>query len=577
MKLMKESQTNLKIVEDGVTKGVQEVKRKTEEIGKQTAPEKEGEQEKEKTNTLNPNPYLKMKEKRKWDRLSASKKNKYYRKANRYNGKTVLQKKSSVLNVNGEKKNSANNSSMLHSSGVGNGVQAGKIGKKEISVASKEGTLKTIETGVKQGAKQGVKVATEAGAGVATGVATGGVSVVAGASLKVANKFKESLQQKAATQSAHLNEMQKKANEQIEKGMEKKGFGGAVQVALGVLLAGVGSILSSIVSFTGILMGSLISLILVGVLVLIITITIGTAQLSSGTQNGMARVAKEELANADKNVGGSKYKDWYGMNADWCAIFVSWCANECGYIEEKIVPKSASVAGYRSWYQGKNLYKTKESEYHPKAGDLIVFENGMSHIGIVVGYDAESDRVETIEGNSGNSSSSPYHASSHVTHNYYPRSYSAISGYCTPEYPEEDSIEIPEPYGTVYTYMGWQTITSPSSNQYKLREEAGMNFDADGFAKIGERYVIACTTKFGKVGDYIDWELENGEVIRSVVGDIKNQSDSGANEYGHQEGRGVVEFVVDKYSWYGTSKHPKQFHPEWDSRVVRAIRSGSYW
>ena len=49
----------------------------------------------------------------------------------------------------------------------------------------------------------------------------------------------------------------------------------------------------------------------------------------------------------------------------------------------------------------------------------------------------------------------------------------------------------------VYTYMGWSLITAPDSLQYKLRADAGENYDAEGFAIIEGRYVIACTEAFG--------------------------------------------------------------------------------
>ena len=118
-------------------------------------------------------------------------------------------------------------------------------------------------------------------------------------------------------------------------------------------------------------------------------------------------------------------------------------------------------------------------------------------------------------------------------------------------------IKIPEEYGDLYTYMGWQMITSKSSNQYKLRESAGMNFDAEGYGKINGRYVIATTTKMGNVGDFVDVELADGTVLNAIIGDIKNSKESGVNEYGHNNGRSVVEFVVDKSSWYGKKDNPK--------------------
>ena len=55
-------------------------------------------------------------------------------------------------------------------------------------------------------------------------------------------------------------------------------------------------------------------------------------------------VAQQEYANREENRGGYKYKNWYGMNADWCAMFVSWCADQCGYIRSReVIPKPLAV------------------------------------------------------------------------------------------------------------------------------------------------------------------------------------------------------------------------------------------
>ena len=135
---------------------------------------------------------------------------------------------------------------------------------------------------------------------------------------------------------------------------------------------------------------------------------------------------------------------------------------------------------------------------------------------------------------------------------------------------------IPKGMGDYHTYMGWHTVTSKTSLQYQLRESSGEHYDEEGFARINDRYVIACTTTFGRVGDYIDFYRENGEVIHAVIGDIKNQNDPGCNEYGHDGGRCVVEYVVSK-SWYPSHANPgtSGCHPEWDSRVVKAVNLGT--
>lgn len=126
-------------------------------------------------------------------------------------------------------------------------------------------------------------------------------------------------------------------------------------------------------------------------------------------------------------------------------------------------------------------------------------------------------------------------------------------------------------------------ITSTTSTQYKLREQAGMNFDADGFGIINGRYVIACTTTYGQVGDYIDFYLDNGIVLPCIIGDIKNQNDAGCNQWGHNNGECVVEFIVDKDTWYsgGSGSHANPgtdtCHPEWKGKVIKAVNGGSYF
>lgn len=159
------------------------------------------------------------------------------------------------------------------------------------------------------------------------------------------------------------------------------------------------------------------------------------AEGSSGNGTQIVEVAQQELSLSSQNVGGQKYKNWYGMNADWCAMFVSWCGNECDYITQGIMPKTAAVSGYMSWYLDKGLFEYKEG-YTPKAGDFIVFKSaGASHIGIVV-ENSDGSTVKTIEGNSGGSSTSPYHMGSHVAAHSYSLDFAQITGYCTPAYPE---------------------------------------------------------------------------------------------------------------------------------------------
>lgn len=110
------------------------------------------------------------------------------------------------------------------------------------------------------------------------------------------------------------------------------------------------------------------------------------------------------------NVGGQPYWSWYGFGSrvEWCACFVSWCANECGYIENGIIPKFASCGNGIDWFKARAQWADNGVE--PVPGMLIFFDwddpngpagpqDGISdHVGIV--EKVENGRVYTVEGNS---------------------------------------------------------------------------------------------------------------------------------------------------------------------------------
>lgn len=143
------------------------------------------------------------------------------------------------------------------------------------------------------------------------------------------------------------------------------------------------------------------------------------------------------------------------------------------------------------------------------------------------------------------------------------------------------TITLPDGLGSTFTYMGWQLITSKASVQYKLRSQAGQNFNSEGFGIINNRYVVACTTTYGSVGDYIDVYQSNGNVLKCIIGDIKNQNDSGCNKWGHLNGKCVIEFVVDKAKWYNPSHaNPgtSSCQPEWGGKTIaKIVNLGSYF
>ena len=140
---------------------------------------------------------------------------------------------------------------------------------------------------------------------------------------------------------------------------------------------------------------------------------------------------------------------------------------------------------------------------------------------------------------------------------------------------EGTTIDLPDGLGNIYAYMGWQCITNKSTDQYKFMVSTGMQFDEEGFGKVGDRYVVAVTETYGNVGDFIDVVQEDGTVLKCVIGDFKGIHES---KWGHSNGKSVVEFVVDKASWYGNpDKYVSKLHPEWIQCVDKIINKGNYF
>ena len=134
------------------------------------------------------------------------------------------------------------------------------------------------------------------------------------------------------------------------------------------------------------------------------------------------------------NVGGQPYWSWYGFGSrvEWCACFVSWCANECGYIENGIIPKFASCGNGIDWFKARAQWADNGVE--PVPGMLIFFDwddpgglagpqDGIAdHVGIV--EKVENGRVYTVEGNSND----------RCVSKSYPVGWYEIYGYAIPSY-----------------------------------------------------------------------------------------------------------------------------------------------
>lgn len=300
-----------------------------------------------------------------------------------------------------------------------------------LTVKSKTMVNKNVQTAAGTAAKSaGTAVRTTSGA--LTGTATFGVTAAVTAAVDTAKNAAQ------AAVKVSQKMQQQTAQTQAEQTQQAKHETAAAVSDYSVSQAGENN---------NLIMLLMAAIICITVMLASLTVIMQAAVDASGGQgdnNGtvctqIVEAAQNELNDADKTVGGYRYKNWYGMDANWCAMFVSYCADKCGFIEKGIMPKTASVAASKQWYINNNLYHDAASGYVPKAGDIIIFGNGMSHTGIVTGYNPETKKLTTIEGNSGRSSTTPYHKGSHVKEHTYSITYSKIAGYGTPQYPQDDT------------------------------------------------------------------------------------------------------------------------------------------
>ena len=123
---------------------------------------------------------------------------------------------------------------------------------------------------------------------------------------------------------------------------------------------------------------------------------IGRAFMGDGNA-AIVAVAQTQLG----NEGGLKYCEWYGYpyRVEWCVIFVSWCADQCGYLDEGVLPKMEGVLPLVDWFRERDQWQYRD--YEPNPGDLIFYDwenDGIAdHVGIV--ERVENGLIYSVEGN----------------------------------------------------------------------------------------------------------------------------------------------------------------------------------
>ncbi|HUM44670.1 MAG TPA: hypothetical protein PKI14_17130 [Fervidobacterium sp.] len=108
-----------------------------------------------------------------------------------------------------------------------------------------------------------------------------------------------------------------------------------------------------------------------------------------------------------------------------------------------------------------------------------------------------------------------------------------------------NELELPEEAdGKFKTYMDYRKITDKSSKQWELQQLAWT--EERGFRKIGEHFLVAVGTFYAdEVGKELLIEFEDGQQIKAIVGDIKQDRHTDpTNRYVPINGN-IVEFIVD--------------------------------
>lgn len=172
----------------------------------------------------------------------------------------------------------------------------------------------------------------------------------------------------------------------------------------------------------------------------------GYMEAGSGAGSGdIVSVALSQYGVRESPPGSNNvlYNTWYygapvhGTSYPWCATFVSWCANQCGYIDAGIFPRTASSGtlqnAARLGYGG--IWYPRSSGYVPVAGDIVTYRDHQ-HTGIVVSSDGSS--VMTIEGNTSSDGSFSSDGGC-VARKTWPLGWGQIDGYWHPNYPAAEN------------------------------------------------------------------------------------------------------------------------------------------
>lgn len=147
--------------------------------------------------------------------------------------------------------------------------------------------------------------------------------------------------------------------------------------------------------------------------------------IAGGGGGDIVQVAVSQIGTTESGTNNILYTQWYPMvGAPWCAIFISWCADQCGYLESGLFPKTAHSATFWNYVlenPEKGMLYTpadvRSGAVTPMPGDILIVSgnnnaeatstsqrandggDGTRHVALVTGYDSSTGTIATVDGN----------------------------------------------------------------------------------------------------------------------------------------------------------------------------------
>lgn len=308
----------------------------------------------------------------------------------------------------------------------------------------------------------------------------------------------------------------------------------------------IAAVVSSLLAMVGsAIFSALLPVLIIVVVVVVLICALGgqaaADEVKKGGGNSEIYVQKAEEFCADDSIGYSQANRNHNPDMD-CSSFVWYSMVESGYLGADALGGSAFTTYNEVGLLENNGFTDVTDSVNIESGEGL--ERGdilwrQEHTEIFVGdgqkCGAHSDRGYPAGGDQ---------TGTEVSVGPYAGGWEKVLR--PPAGGGAGDIEVPDGLGDVYT---WEyPIDSPKWAGYCVEmrhkwEEAGRQ-SSDSIPTIDGRYLIACTSTFGQVGDKIDFYLDDGTVIPCIMFDTKNQNDPGCTQWGHDDGHCVLEFMV---------------------------------